>query len=356
MTNVLCDRHHGGLYRSMQLLAERLNWNLYTPVGREWATEGYWRFGQNQGITDALAEQYLVAHEGVWYGRFEGAELQSGHAVTYDPEFPAVPIAGITLWAARLLRWDLVIATLDDNQHGFARFAKEVGAQYVAQVGNTNQYVDWSLDPLALVSSEVPIRGRGVRYHQEMDPAITFRKPETANLRRISSFVNCFPGIRREHPYIGLAWDELRALLPECQWREYGIDGADGVLKPISVLATAMASSGWIYMDKPTGDGFGHVIHAAAAIGRPLIGHGWHYANKMAEPFWVDGVTCIDLDKHSVEEVAHILLDTSPEKHAAMCHAIRWTFAQQVHYDAEALMIREFLGAARGAEAELSMA
>jgi hypothetical protein len=31
--NVLADRHHSGLYHSLQLLAARFGWTLYTPVG-----------------------------------------------------------------------------------------------------------------------------------------------------------------------------------------------------------------------------------------------------------------------------------------------------------------------------------
>ncbi len=38
--NVLADRHHAGLYRSLQLLGDRLGWNLYTPVGMDWWDAG----------------------------------------------------------------------------------------------------------------------------------------------------------------------------------------------------------------------------------------------------------------------------------------------------------------------------
>ena len=107
--NVLVDRHHAGLYRSMQLLGDRLGWTLYTPVGLDWMTEGYWQFGINQGITADLANQYLVPHEGVW-------EPKGVRYVTADPEFPDAPVEGVPLDVARLMPWDYVVATLDDNR------------------------------------------------------------------------------------------------------------------------------------------------------------------------------------------------------------------------------------------------
>ncbi|HXI97147.1 MAG TPA: hypothetical protein VNG04_13530, partial [Candidatus Acidoferrum sp.] len=72
--NVLADKHHAGLFHSLQLLAGRLGWTLYTPVGLDWWTEGYWRFGRGYG-DDRLAQQFLR------------------HDFDVDGEFPYAPIA-----------------------------------------------------------------------------------------------------------------------------------------------------------------------------------------------------------------------------------------------------------------------
>ena len=88
------------------------------------------------------------------------------------------------------------------------------------------------------------------------------------------------------------------------------------------------------------GDGFGHVIHNWAAIGRPLIGHASHYAGKLAEGLWEDGVTCIDLDRHGVGELPG-LLDSLDN--VAMGRAIRDRFESLVDYDEEAEQIRALL-------------
>lgn len=351
MTNVLVDRHHAGLYRSLQLLGDRLGWTLYTPVGLDWMTERYWSFGMNQpGLTDDLAQQYLVPHKGVWsetfQDGFDGRPVEC--YVTGDPEFPAVDIWGVTLEQARRMEFSHVIATLSDNQWGFRRFAQEVGAQYVVQVGNTNQYVDWSLDPLALVSSEVPIRGRGVVYHQEMDAdASEWSDPLgwTYNghaQRVIGSYVNCFPSIGACYDL----WLEMQRLMPDWTFDEHGIDGRDGVSKPLRETTARMARASFGWHDKVHGDGYGHVIHMWAAVGRPLIGHGSHYAGKMAHPFWQHGVTAIDLDVVSIPEAAAMVRDIAadPELHAEMCRAIRAVYDELVDHDAEEQAIRELLG------------
>jgi hypothetical protein len=314
--NVLADRHHSGLYHSLQLLAQRLGWTLYTPQGHEWWDAGYWRFGEVYG-DDRLARQFLSQ-------------------TTPDDEFPDDPINYVTLDEARALDWAFVIATVQDNQHGFRRLADELGARFVMQVGNTGQMVDWGLDPLALVSSEVPILGRGIRYHQEMD-RVDFRP--VVHRKATASFVNCMTSM-------GRCWDLLAEYDRLADWAVdvYGIDGPAGIVKPYTKLIGYMGSYGWGWHDKAQGDGFGHVIHSWAAVGRPLIGHASHYRGRMAEPFWQDGVTCLDLDRHSVAEVVDIVRTMHPDDHERMCRAIRAEFDRAVDYDAEAAAIADFLG------------
>lgn len=321
--NVLVDRHHAGLFHSLQLLARRLGWTLYTPIGHEWWDEWYWSFGRSTYNDDRLAAQYLMA------------------AQEPDGEYPDWPINFVTLDAARAMGWDIVIATLQDNQMGLAKFAREHGARFVVQVGNTGQQIDWEYDPIVLNSSEMP---GGLAYHQEFDSAGVFGYREPATERTVRCFVHllhetiCYP-----------EWNEFRSLLPDWTVLRYGhaptFDDPSYVTnaKPVTRIAELMAASTWGWHDKPHGDGFGHVLHGWAAIGRPLIGHARHYAGKMGEPFWDDLVTCIDLDRHSVAEAAEIVTAMRADEHAAMCRAIRATFDALVDYDREAEAIRAFL-------------
>lgn len=298
----------------MQLLGKRLGWTIYTPTGHDWWDEGIWNFGRGTYPDDRLAQQYLLApHEP-------------------DNEFPDWPIHFVTLADARQMDWAFVVATLQDNQHGFAQFARETGAQYVYQVGNTGQGIDWSLDPMVLSSSEMPILGRGIVYHQEMDP-IAFARPY--GIRVAKSFVNCMP-------QMGPCWDLLqRATIPV---GVYGIDAE--VIKPNWMLVGLMEDADWGWHDKGQGDGFGHVIHSWAAVGRPLIGHASHYLGKMPEYFWRDGETCIDLDHHSVEEACELVREITPQRHAEMCRAIRDVFDANTDYEGDAERIADFLGLA----------
>lgn len=311
--NVLADRHHSGLFRSLQLLAQRMGWTLFAPTGHEWWDEGYWNFGRFTYGDDRLARQFLSSAE-------------------RDTEFPDAPIRFVTLDEARQMTWGGVIASVPDNEQGFARFAREHGAQYILQVGNTGQSIEWDLEPLALVSSEVPIRGRGVLYHQEME-AVPYLTP--LGLRNVSSFVNCMTSM-------GHCWDLLSEAKAQYPIRVFGIDGPDGVVKPYDRIIGIMAESDWGWHDKAQGDGFGHVIHSWAAVGRPLIGHASHYAGKMAERFWQDGKTCIDLDRHSVRDAVEIIRTISPEEHERMCRAIRAEF-DVIDYDTEAESIRALM-------------
>ena len=96
-------------------------------------------------------------------------------------------------------------------------------------------------------------------------------------------------------------------------WRGGGRGGGGG------------AGGGGGYHDNPTGDGFGHIIHNWAAVGRPLIGHARYYAGQRASIFWRDGVTCLDLDRHDYAEAVRIIRETTPERHREMCRAIRAT-------------------------------
>lgn len=311
----LLDFHHSDLLESLHLLLEdRLGITCYIPVGSEWWNAEYWSFGRWAWGDDRLARQFLTR---------ENVEVESGH--------PDRTHRCLTLPEAQAMDWDYVVASVPDNYDGYHRFAQEHGARFVIQCGNTNQPIDWSLKPLVLNSSEMP---GGVTYHQEFSLSDFRYEPPSSWV--IGSFVNCMEQIE-------CAWALREARESNLTFRIHGIDGEHGNLKPTSAVADAMRSYGWAWHDKITGDGFGHVIHGWAAVGRPLIGHASHYAGKLAEPFWQDGVTAIDLDFHSVEEAVEIIRTTSPAKHREMCEAMRATFDATVDFDADAEKVRALL-------------
>ena len=317
MTRALIDYHHADLAESLHLLlTDRLGIDLYIPVGPEWYEAGVWQFGRWTWGDDRLAQQFL-----------------NRDAVEHDSAHPERIHNVITYAEAQNLAWDYVIASVPDNYSGYHAFARKHDAKFVIQVGNTNQHIAWELEPLVLNSSEMPIRGRGVTYHQEFSLSDFAYAPAESQI--IGSFVNCMD---RMPCYLFL--DEAMNVMPDRTFRIHGIDGVDGNIKPTRDVGTLMRSYGWAWHDKITGDGFGHVIFNWAAVGRPLIGHASHYDGKLGGPLWEDGVTCIDLDRHSVSELPG-LLDSLDN--AEMGRAIRDRFDELVDYEAEAEQIRALL-------------
>jgi hypothetical protein len=320
--NVLIDRHHAGLFHALQLLGDRLGWTVYTPIGHAWWDEAYWQFGVVFG-DDRLAQQYLNPAQ-----------------PSADPEYPDRPVLTVTLEQAKAMDWGVVMPTVQENQTGFARFASEHGAKYAYHVGNTNQQIDWTLDPALLNASEMPISGRGVQIGEEFDSDGMFRyRPPEPDSRRITSFVNCVPEMCVDQPYLGKDLEAIRT----ADFHMHGISGETGNLKPASAIRDCMAESAWAYHNKPQGDGYGHVLHYWAAIGRPLIGRGSHYKAKMGWRYWRDMETCIDLDLHPYAQVVEIIRNITPEQHEQMCRAIRAEFDKETNWAGDAQRVAELL-------------
>jgi len=342
---VLIDRHQADLFRAMQhLFEDRLDVEVWTPMGREWWDDKIWQFGACFG-DDRLAQQYVIPHDGVHHERAGGPGTWS----TYDTAHPDVEIRCISLETARDIGgWAFVVATVQENQAGFKRFADEVGAKFVVQVGNTGQYIDWDLGPLVISSSEMAIVGRGIVAHQEFDSAaggaFGFKDPALANRREVRNFVNLIDRIDQSWvPFL-----EAEKLLASDGFKFYahGHEGRDGVIQPTAKIGELMGGAGWGWHVKPVGDGFGHVIHGWAAVGRPLIGRASYYRGKMAEPLWEDLVTCVSTDDRSTVEVVGLVKEISSDagSHAAMCRAIRERFDATVDYGRDEARVRELLG------------
>jgi hypothetical protein len=320
---ILVDQHHADLLEAMhRLFEDRLGLEVYVPTGMAWFDAGYWSFGRHH-FGDVLARQYLETAT-----EYDGFHDRRHRLITLD-EFRA------------LGDWAAVVATVQENQDGFARLAREAGARYVYQVGNTGQWIDWSLEPLVLNSSEAE---GGIRMHQEFDVDGAFAfTPYEGSGHTIASFVNAFPMLP-----CWPVFEYARRELPDWTMRVHGHHGPDGFLKPTTALAGVMRATAFGWHDKVTGDGFGHVIHQWAAIGRPLIGHASHYSDKVAADLWEDGVTCVDLDRHSLPDALDTMraIASDPVRHAEMCRAIRARLDARVDFAAEAQAVGDALGLA----------
>jgi len=124
----------------------------------------------------------------------------------------------------------------------------------------------------------------------------------------------------------------------------HGIGGRDGNCHPQKKVHKAMANSGFIWHVKLGGEGFGHVIHNAYALGRPVITKGSYYYGKMAEPLLINNKTCIDLDQGSLESnIERIRYYSKPSRFLEMSKNAYNRFREVCNFNREEKEIRKFL-------------
>lgn len=342
---VLADYHHHDLWESLELLCDRLGWDLYRPIGMEWFTEGYWNH-ERKFWGDAIAKQYLEP-----WGSDERLGLGT---VRWDAGHKRQQYL-VTLEQARELRPDIVISTLAHNHEGFARFASEVGATFGLQLGNVRfSPIDmaedrWDLAKFGLVSSVLPapVSVPHVVYHQEFSLEDFRSEPVTPHdPLRIASFVQCFAQNTQSYP----KFVETAALLPTLDWRVYGSYGdvepdqyAAGNIDKCSLIGEEMRQQDIAWHGKQWSDGFGHVIHNWFAVGRPVIGYESYYRDQLAGPLWQEGVTSFDITGKTAHEVGNLLseLQREPERIVEMGSNAAKRFREIVDFDAEEQAIRE---------------
>lgn len=128
--------------------------------------------------------------------------------------------------------------------------------------------------------------------------------------------------------------------------RAYGGGCPDGSLSYPDEVAKVMKHAAYGFHLKAGGDGFGHVIHNWAAVGRPVIFRSSQYKGKLAEPLLEHGQTGIDLDKMSVKDAAwSVKTDIESGLHTgnAMGEEIRERYEELVDFDKEAEKVQQFL-------------
>lgn len=326
---VLADWHHPALWESLSMLFEdRFGWELYSMGGEDW-TQHAWTLSAGPPIGWTAAD----------YLSLKGAKAVGDHWERKEREYPARPRKMVTPEQALSSSWDFVLGSVPDHQRPFAALAGRLGARFIHQVGNAKHPIDQTLEQFVLASSNVRLRRTPhVIYHQEFDRTVFAPSPIVAPMVVTSlmlrlDWTSCDYRWLAEAP--GISWNAPGGKDPN----------AATYLAPMSKVASAIAGSGWVWMDKRIGDGYGHTIHNAAAMGRPLIGHASHYKGLMGEPFWRDLETCVDLDKHSPTEALRLVraISNDPEWHAEMGANIAATFDELVDFDAEADRIKEAL-------------
>jgi hypothetical protein len=340
---VLIDFHHDCLYEAMELLAARLGWTMYRPIGMAWYEDEYWNH-ERKWHGSAVAQQYLQP----WGNDEPTRRLNTFHGrwqntMTVDEAHASPP--------------DIVLSSLAHNHEGFHRLATEVGATFGLQIGNVRFSEQdmaedrWDLAAFGLVSGLMPVTPPKphVVYHQEFD-AHDFRHavPVREGPLRIRSFVQCYPQDTPAYQY----WQHTAALAPEYDWKVFGAYGEAppdeyqaGNLDRCYLVGEEMRASDIGWHAKRWSDGFGHVIHQWFSVGRPVIGFRDYYKDQLAGALWVEGETAFDLGSRTPGEVVDLLrrFDEEPDYHRIVSQNAARRFREVVDYDAEAADIRRML-------------
>lgn len=329
---IFADYHHGGLYHALHILfAERLGWELFRPIGMEWAEKGIWQYSENP----PTQRQYLdpvnceLREDGYYYWRDNSEEIDH-KCLTYE-QFQATDI-------------DIVLATVFQHNQTFLDLQKreKPSAKFVRLAGNSGEPMDWSIIP-NLIDTTGLYHPDGavnrVEWHQEF-PDHLFYWQNPPLVKRIRQYLNCF----NETPYYDI-WHQFKALLPEFDFRMHGLNGDDGFITPVSALAESMRSTQFIWHIKQHGEGFGHIIHNALAVGRPVITVKKFYEGKLVYSLLEDGKTCIDLENKSDQEIIEAIREaSSPENLLRMSENAYRAFHDHVSFDRDFAVMKEFLG------------
>jgi hypothetical protein len=363
--NVFVDFHHAGLLQSLILLFEkRLGGEVYRPIGMDWATAGYWKvydhpatqeqfLGIGGNTPDGSAKLNEVI-ENVRYGTYLCHDIdsdQTNKAITLD-RFLHTKI-------------DIVIASMPDHIEPFHKLCQlhPDHPKLIYQIGNS-----WNYDGSAPVKNIMASAIMGgmtfglntISYHQEFDTSI-FHPPVYSDpmvgtdlcwnsyefdlipKQNIYSFVNCFDGSDLFKEDCEL-FKQVEQSMPDWSFKIHGGQCRDGAIGPAKVLADKMREARFIWHTKQGGDGYGHVIHNAPAVGRPLIVKKQYYAGKLAEALLIDGETCIAIDGMSYQEVINKINHYSqPGVYQKMAKASYDNFCRVVDFDKEQVELEKFM-------------
>lgn len=312
---ILADRHHSGLTDSLILLFQkRLGYEIWFQKGMDW----YPDFWDLQPFRET-AVQYL------------------------ERELEGLP--GITLEEFKKTQFDILLCSVPQHVPLFIKLRDlyQPDAKLIFQVGNA-----WTFDSFfpiknIMASAVIPdlVGFHTISYHQEF-PLDIFKYEPVKPTKKIYSFINCLNTV----DLYKKDWElflELEKLMPDWEFKSFGGQCRDGAIWDRQELADKMREATFIFQCKTDGDGYGHSIHSAAAVGRPLITRKYDYEGKLAEPLISDLFTSITVDGLGVEDIKHKIEQAYELNLKPMSEQIRLVFERTVDFNKEETQIREFL-------------
>ncbi|MCG3176833.1 MAG: hypothetical protein MOGMAGMI_01797 [Candidatus Omnitrophica bacterium] len=346
---VFADFHHASLLHSLIMLFEdRLGYELYRPIGMDWATQGYWKVYNHP----ATQEQFLgiggATPDGTPPLNDVAGVTENQDSVIYHCQDidSGMTNKAITLDGFMSMDFDIVIASLPHHIEPFKRLceAHPSKPKLIFQIGNA-WTIEAGLAPNIMASAiihDVPSDINFISYHQEFDTSLFVQgdiKPEKA----IYSFVNCF----NIEPHFSQDWQlftKIEKNMPDWEFKAFGGQCRDGAAHGVKQVAEFMQKAMFVWHTKAGGDGYGHILHNAACMGKPMIANVGYYNGKMGEVLLKDGETCIAIDNLDIGQImSKIEHYSQPDEYTALCEKTKNNFAQNVDFEAEAERIRLFL-------------
>lgn len=348
---VFCDFHHASLLQSFILLFEkRLGGSVYRPIGMEWVDQGYWKVFDHP----ATQQQFLTLTQG--YRPIDGTEPLNIVEKYEDGVYYCQDIdsgyynKAIDLYTFFKLPIDIVIATLPQHIEPFKRLCETHPnkPKLIYQIGNA-WTVDAGLAPNVMASaiiSGVPENINFISYHQEFD-LNKFKVPETTDAlthrKTITSLVNCF-NIMGHFAEDWALFQKMETTMPDWKFTCLGGQCRDGAAHGSQEVADTINVSRFLWHTKNGGDGYGHIIFNAAAMGKPMIVKKQYYLGKLGEALFKDGETCICIDGLTPEEIKEKIEHyNEPENYLKLFYNVVDNFKREVNFDVEELYIRKFL-------------
>ena len=295
--NVLIDMHHDELHESLiKLFEDRLKFKVYTPIGVDWQTDGYW------GVANHIEtiNQFLFIdskNKEVWN------EIETGIFIKKECSRYRKQFNYITLNAARNKQWDIIIATHPHQFDHYYKFAKNYcpNAKLIMQFGNMMSFLPTNCkNVLNSTSTNYYLHELKnvnlINYSQEFDYT-DLREYDLPNIIESLNTFLLYNSSNNEKLMI----DIINKL--NWQSKQYGCGNKDGHIHNYKDLVDKIKNSGFIWHYKKSGDGYGHTLHKALFAGRPLLLNKrmFQYHRLTHLNFFEDGITFINCNQNNTD-------------------------------------------------------
>lgn len=337
--NILADFHHSDLFWSLYLLSNRLGVTLYRPYGMDWYDQGYYKLYGNLRARDPerwIAKQYLVDTLFNVSERIEDFGSRGWGRESYNgcEDYPAFNLLTLDDIKNKRVEIDIVICSVHENEPYFTKLREFYpNAKFIRQVGNDlDTIIDEVSYPNLLSSATAPYSAfqgpNKVIYKQEFD--LNIFKPEAPqNLRNLWSFQNDIEQFEDTWE----VWNGLKHKLDDFNFKSYGVGNDDGKIYPKKELVKKMLEATFILQSKGPWEGYGHIIHNAVYLGRPMIIKFSDYQGKIAEPLLIKDQTYLEMtDQDLVEKIR---FHSKPEEYQKMYLKCREVGSEIINFDRE---------------------